>query len=235
MVARGDLALETSAREVPVAQKRIISACRQAGTPVITATQMLESMTHSPEPTRAEATDVANAVFDGSDALMLSGETAVGRHAVGAVRAMAAIAERAEQAVRAGEVRGRDRLEPVRGDVDDTIAALAVRAAENVDARAILAFTRSGSTALRLARQRSMAPIVAVTPRREVARRLLTSCGVHPVLCPVTQTRDTLTQSAIAAARSAGLISTGDTVVVAAGLPDEAPGHTNLLEINQVD
>ncbi len=235
MVARGDLALETAAKEVPVAQKRIIRACRQTGTPVITATQMLESMTQQPEPTRAEATDVANAVFDGSDALMLSGETAVGRFPVATVRAMAEITERAEQAVRTGEVRALDRLEPLRGDIDDTIAALAVRAAENVDAKAILAFTRSGSTALRLARQRSGAPIVAITPHEGVARRLLMSWAVRPLICPLTQTRDELNEMAVNTARSEGLVSDGDTVVLAAGLPGEAPGHTNLLEINRVE
>lgn len=235
MVARGDLALEISMEEVPVAQKRIIDAGRRAGAPVITATQMLESMIQAPEPTRAEAADVANAVFDGSDALMLSGETAVGRHPVVAIQAMAEIAERAERAVRVGEVAGWASLRPVHGDIDDTIAALAFRAVENVDAQAILAFTRSGSTALRLARQRVWTPIIAVTPYHEVAQRLLLAWGVHPLVCPPAQTRDELVRTAIEAARSEKLISSGDTVVLAAGLPGEAPGHTNLLEIRQIE
>lgn len=234
MVARGDLALEISMKEVPVAQKRIIGLCRRAGVPVITATQMLESMTQNPEPTRAEAADVANAVFDGSDALMLSGETAVGRYPVAAARAMIEIAERAEQAVRSGEVAGWEALAPVHGDIDDTIATLAFRAADNVDAQAILAFTRSGSTALRLARHRAWAPVVAVTPHVGVARRLLLVWGVQSVICPPAQGRDDLVHMAIQAAHSAGLIAEGDTVVLAAGLPGEAPGHTNLLEIRRV-
>ncbi len=235
IVARGDLALETSMEEVPVAQKRIIRACRRAGVPVITATQMLESMTRSPEPTRAEAADVANAVFDGSDALMLSGETAVGDHPVAAVRAMARIAERAEEAVRRGEVDAWDPLEPIRGDPDDTIATLAVEAAEVVDARAILAFTRSGSTALRLARQRAWAPVIAVTPYEPIARRLAVAWGVRPLICPPAETREDLADAAFHAALGEGLVEKGDTVVLAAGLPGEAPGHTNLLEIREAE
>ncbi len=235
MVARGDLALEISMREIPVAQKHIIRVCRQAGKPVITATQMLESMIHNPEPTRAEATDVANAVFDGSDALMLSGETAIGRYPEETVRTMVEIAERAEHAVERGEVPDWEPLQPEPGDIDDTIAALAARAAQNLATQAILAVTRSGSTALRLARQRVWSPIVAVTPDAVVARRLLLAWGVHPVICQQAKTRDEQVHLAMRAAQSAGLVRQGDTVVLAAGLPGEAPGHTNLLEICRVE
>ncbi len=148
---------------------------------------------------------------------------------------MARIAERAEEAVRRGEVDAWDPLEPIRGDPDDTIATLAVEAAEVVDARAILAFTRSGSTALRLARQRAWAPVIAVTPYEPIARRLAVAWGVRPLICPPAETREDLADAAFHAALGEGLVEKGDTVVLAAGLPGEAPGHTNLLEIREAE
>jgi pyruvate kinase len=233
MVARGDLALEMSFQEVPVAQKRIIARCRAAASPVITATQMLESMIERDHPTRAEATDVANAVFDGTDALMLSGETAMGRYPVESVATMATIAARAEAAWVNGEVpRPAELAAPC--DVDSTIARLGHVAACDLRASAIVTYTQSGSTARRLCRHRPPAPILALTPCAITRWRLALSWGVAPVLCDPIHDLSQVSNRAIKEAQRSGLGHPGDSVVVMAGSPLGVPGSTNLLKVERV-
>lgn len=233
LVARGDMAKEISICEVPVAQKVIIEKCIQKATPVITATQMLESMMHNIQPTRAEATDVANAVFDGSDALMLSGETAVGDHPVDAVKMMVGLIRSAERALHREGIRGKRPVEP-EPEVDEMIAALAVEAAGKLDARAIVTFTKSGSTALRVAKFRPEVPIFAVTPVRQTRMKLGLSYGT---LCEeVAETRDLekIVAKAIDMGRRSGLLKQGDLIVVTAGMPPWVSGKTNMLKVEVV-
>ncbi len=181
MVARGDLALEMSLPDVPIAQKRIIAACRREARPVITATQVLESMTHAPKPTRAEATDVANAIFDGTDALMLSGESAMGEYPVESVAAMSAIAERAEAAWLSGEAPPPAAL-PESDDLESAVALAAKHIATSLNARAIVTHTTSGSTSRRVACHRPRMPLLALCPDEAIRRRLTLLWGVESEL-----------------------------------------------------
>lgn len=230
MVARGDLAVETAIEEVPVIQKSTIALCNRLGMPVITATQMLESMIAQPRPTRAEAADVANAVFDGTDALMLSGETAIGAHPVEAVRMMAAIADRAEDALPYDVIFGL-RAREQSGTTSEAIALAACQAAEAIGAAAIVAATESGSTARRVARLRPRRPVVALTHNPATARRLALVWGVRPVLAQAIGDVDALIARSVQAAVDAGLARSGDQVVVTAGVPIGRPGTTNLLKV----
>ncbi len=234
MVARGDLAVETSPEEVPVMQKSLIAACNRRGRPVITATQMLESMIEHVRPTRAEAADVANAVFDGTDALMLSGETAIGQFPAEAATAMARIAQRAEEAL-PYELILRERERGLERTDAEAIALAAARAAETLGAAAIVAATTSGSTALRVARFRPRRPILAVTTSPATQRRLRLVWGVHPEVIEKVRDLDSLIASSVAAARRTGLASDGDTLVVTAGYPMGQPGTTNLLKVVRVE
>ncbi len=234
MVARGDLAVETSIEEVPIVQKSIIGLCNRLGKPVITATQMLESMIEHPRPTRAEAADVANAVFDGTDALMLSGETAIGAHPVEVIATMAAIAERAEAALPYEQLlreRERERTE----ETGEAIALAACQAAEAIGAAAIIAATDSGSTARRVARLRPRRPVVAVTHTPVTWRQLTLTWGVRPVLVEQVGDIDTLITRGVRAAVDLGVAHTGDQVVVTAGVPIGRPGTTNLLKVLRVE
>jgi pyruvate kinase len=233
MVARGDLALEMSFEEVPVAQKRIIAKCRAAAVPVITATQMLESMMHETHPTRAEATDVANAVFDGTDALMLSGETAIGQYPAETIATMAAIAARAEAAWLSGDVAELPDLPPV-ASIDFTIAYLSHVAAHQLNAAAIVTYTQSGSTARRLCRHRPHAPILALTPQPITRRRLALSWGVWPILSDEIDDILQVSNHAVDQACQCGLAQTGDAVVITAGMPLGMSGNTNLLKVVHV-
>ena len=233
MVARGDLALEMSFQEVPVAQKQIIARCRAAATPVITATQMLESMMSNDHPTRAEATDVANAVFDGTDALMLSGETAIGKYPVESIATMATIAARAEAAWLNGEVTGPADL-PSPSSTDGTIAYLGHVAACRLNAAAIVTYTQSGSTARRLCRHRPPAPILALTPHPSTQRRLTLSWGVAPVLSDEVHDETEMSANAVEQVRQRNLAQAGDNVVILAGIPLGMPGITNLLKLERV-
>ncbi|MGH2403321.1 MAG: pyruvate kinase [bacterium] len=233
MIARGDLAVETSIEEVPIVQKSIIGLCNRLGKPVITATQMLESMITHPRPTRAEAADVANAVFDGTDALMLSGETAIGAHPVRAVGTMAAIAVRAEAALPYDLLlreRGRERA----AETGQAIALAACQAAEAIGAAAIVASTDSGSTARRVSRYRPRRPIVAVTHNAATWRRLALVWGVRPVLVDPVADLDALVERGVSAAVDVGVARAGDLVVVTAGFPIGRPGTTNFLKVVQV-
>lgn len=233
MIARGDLALEMSMAEVPIAQKVIIDKCRAAATPVITATQMLESMVENPLPTRAEATDVANAVFDGTDALMLSAETAVGQYPVQTVGTMAAIAARAESAWLKGEV---GRIEPLlpQQSVDDTIGYLSCLAAQNLKAAAIVTSTTSGSTARRVCRHRPLMPILALTPHRITYNRLCLSWGIRQLLVPEVQNVEDLGRLALDTICKLRLAEPGDRLVVTTGVPIGVSGTTNMLKVQTV-
>ncbi|MFP4249210.1 MAG: pyruvate kinase [Armatimonadota bacterium] len=235
MVARGDLGVETSPGEVPVLQKRIIQECSRQRDPVITATQMLESMINSPRPTRAEASDVANAVLDATDAVMLSGETAIGDHPVGAVETMRTIASIAEKELRSGDVStsaplvGMDFL-----DFADAVSRAAANTAEILDAKVILAFTQSGSTARLASKCRPRMPIIAATPLPETARRCNLYWGVQPLLIePVNQT-DQMIQNVDQQLRDLGICEKGDVIVITAGTPIGRRGTTNTMKVHVI-
>ncbi len=229
MVARGDLGVELPAPQVPLLQKRFIAAANAAGKPVITATQMLESMTEQPQPTRAEVSDVANAVFDGTDAIMLSGETAVGRYPVEAVRMMDAIARTAEQP-RDGRARPRWSTP----GVTDAIAQVSVHLAEELAASAIICATTSGYTARMVARYRPATRIVAATHDVTVWRQLAFTWGVTQLLGAQIASTDELIEARIALAQQAGVVTTGDLVVIVAGVPVSQPGTTNMVKVHRV-
>lgn len=233
MVARGDLGVEIPAEDVPLVQKMIISRCNALGKPVITATQMLESMIRNPRPTRAEASDVANAIFDGTDAVMLSGETAAGRFPVDAVATMARIAERTETALHYEQI-----LEsfdfPGERSVTAAISYATCRAAQELGASAVITATQTGFTARMISKYKPRARIVAVTPRETVARALALTWGVYPVLCPPTTTTDEMFEAAVSAALHSGHVQNGDLVLITAGVPVGVSGATNLLRVHTV-
>ncbi len=233
MVARGDLGVELPPEEVPLAQKRIVRAARARGLPVVVATQMLESMISAPAPTRAEASDVATAVFDGADAVMLSAETAAGQYPYEAVNIMDRIIARTEQDH--GWRLGIDATRSAPGHSSaDAIAAAAAQVAETIAAPAIVAFTESGSTALRTARARPVAPVVAITPNVATARRLALVWGVHAVVSEGTHgVAETMTR-AVKTAQTEGFAQPGQELVVAAGVPFGQPGTTNMLRVVRV-
>ena len=232
MVARGDLGVEAALEEVPLAQKRIIARCNRMGKPVITATQMLESMREHPYPTRAEVSDVANAIFDGTDAVMLSQETAIGDFPAESVRMMARIAEKTETAMtHEGVIQRRaDRT----CSVADAISHATCAAAADLNAAAIITCTMSGSTARMVARYRPKSPILAVSPSRATRNRLCLSWGV--VSMPLDHARDSdeMVAQSVDAALRAGLVQRGDRVIITAGIPLERTGTTNLLRVYDI-
>ncbi len=233
MVARGDLGVELPPEEVPLAQKRIVRAAWQRGIPVVVATQMLESMISAPSPTRAEASDVATAVFDGADAVMLSAETAAGQYPFEAVNMMDRIVERVERdpGWRAGIDAGRP--EPERSSAS-AICAASRQVAHTIGAAAIAAFTLGGSTALRMARERPDAPVLGLTTSLSTARRLAVVWGVHAVQTPVTHSMTETVSVACSLARAEGFAAPGQEVVVVAGIPFNQPGTTNALRVEAV-
>jgi pyruvate kinase len=220
---------------VPILQKRIIAHAKGARVPVITATQMLESMTQNPRPTRAEASDVANAIFDGTDAVMLSGETAVGNYPVESVEMMRRIAEAAERSPQR-----RQRLSPIPmgGPVVGTFANaacyVAAEAAENLNANAIVAFTTSGSSARLVSQYRPDVPIIAATTTETACRRSALYWGVTPLRIPKVRSTDAMIQEADRRAVEAGLVKDGDTIVIIAGTPIGSRGTTNLMKLHRV-
>jgi len=233
MVARGDLGVETSVEEVPIIQKMVIRKCNQAGKPVITATQMLNSMIESPRPTRAEASDVANAIFDGSDAVMLSGETAVGKYPLQAVRMMAEIASRADEALPYDEWLRRAAEEKAR-NVTEAISQATVEVACELEAKAIVTFTESGHTARDVARHRPRVPIVATTTSSLTQRHLALTWGVQSFLIPEQTNTDEMMRLSVEAASQAIALSQGDLLVLTAGVPRSGAGRTNLLRVHTV-
>ncbi len=233
MVARGDLALEINIEKVPLAQKRLINEANRWGKTVITATQMLESMVRSESPTRAEAADVANAVLDGSDAIMLSEETAIGSYPVQAVEMMNRIAVEAESAFPYERMLSSGEQE-ILPEVNDATARAACQIAHQVEARAIVTFTTGGTTALRVAKYRPKQPVIAVTPSQKVVGRLSLPWGVLPVMKPEPTSMEMVFEVAAEVALETGIAEKGDLLVITAGIPLRVPGQTNLLKVHNV-
>jgi pyruvate kinase len=229
MVARGDLGVELPLEQVPLIQKEIIEKASAARIPVITATQMLESMTQNPRPTRAEASDVANAILDGTDAVMLSAETASGQYPVQAVETMARIAEQADQ--KHEERFFRRRRE--RPDLAETISESVVHAAHTLAARAVVVFTRSGSTARLISKYRPPCPVYAFCHEESVARRAALYWGTIPIPMPLELDTDSTIAQAEAALLRRKAVSPGDILAIAAGAPGQ-PGQTNLMKLIRV-
>jgi pyruvate kinase len=233
MVARGDLGVEIPAEEVPLVQKRLISKCNDLGKPVITATQMLDSMQRNPRPTRAEASDVANAILDGTDAIMLSGETAAGSYPVEAVKTMHRIASRTEQVIEYREKFLR-RLRNAKASVTDAISQSVASTAMNLNVKAIITPTESGHTAKMISKYRPNSPIVAIASSKQVVRSLSLVWGVRAVLGSKANTIDDMLEHAINHGIESGLVNHGDLVVITAGVPIGEAGTTNLMKIHVV-
>lgn len=230
MVARGDLGVEEPVENVPGIQKQIVRAARHAGKPVVVATQMLESMIKSPVPTRAEVSDVATAVQDGADAVMLSAESAVGDFPIEAVKVMDRVARRVESEPNYLMTDVDDRTNP-NATTEDAITAAAKQVARTVVAKAIVTFTTSGATALRAARERPDAPILTLTPKLQVARRLAIVWGLHTVKTKDVGAFEEMVGKSKRMALRTGLVKAGDRIVVTAGVPFGTPGATNVLHI----
>jgi pyruvate kinase len=233
MVARGDLGVEMPAEQVPSLQKLIVRACRKAGKPVIVATQMLESMVAASVPTRAEASDVATAIYDGADAVMLSAESASGKYPVEAVRMMDSIITRTEADPHYHEAIQASHTAP-RPEAADAIGFAMRHVARLLNVPATVAYTSSGYSALRMARERPRVPILGMTPRVATARRLALVWGVHSVLCHEVMDVPEMTEIANQTVLKEGFGEVGQSIVISAGLPFNEPGTTNLLRISQI-
>ncbi|WP_409967860.1 pyruvate kinase [Bengtsoniella intestinalis] len=233
MVARGDMGVEIDFTELPSIQKDIISQCNGAGKPVITATQMLESMINNPRPTRAETTDVANAIYDGTSAIMLSGETAAGKYPVEAVQTMAALAERTERDINYGK-----RMRVRYGNQRLSIAAAAAHAAcvtaGEIDADAIISVSQSGNSSRMVGRFYPGTPVIACLLNEEVCRSMALHWGVNPILMPKVTNTDELIDCSIQAAVNAGYLKQGDLAVITAGIPVGVAGTTNMIKVHLV-
>ncbi|QCX34478.1 pyruvate kinase [Caloramator sp. E03] len=233
MVARGDLGVAIPTEDVPVVQKMIIEKCNIAGKPVITATQMLDSMIRNPRPTRAEASDVANAIFDGTDAIMLSGETANGKYPIEAVSTMARIAEKAESALNYDSML-RKRRKYHAQSVPDAISLATVTTAMELNASAIITATQSGYTARMVSKYRPQCKVIAATPFENVARKLAIVWGVYPIITEKMESADDVMDKSVNEALDQGYVKKGDLVVLAAGVPVGFAGTTNLMKVHVV-
>jgi len=233
MVARGDLGLDIPQERVPLVQKKIIQKCNHAGKPVITATQMLESMVSAIRPTRAEVTDVANAIFDGTDATMLSAETSIGKYPVQSVRTMAKIALETEKQL-PYEQRLMERGRWSKQETDELISYSACHTAHSLGAVAIVAFTQSGSTAGRVSKYRPRMPILAITPSSVISGRLMLRWGVYPFQIAAPSSVDELFTTASKLAKDLELAKPGDLIVITGGIPIGVAGSTNLLKVEKV-
>jgi len=233
MVARGDLGVELPPEDVPLAQRRIVRTARAHGRPVIVATQMLDSMVAAPTPTRAEASDVATAIFDGADALMLSAETATGEYPAEAVAMMARIISRTERDEEWRDINEARRPAPERSSAD-AIAAAARQVAATIEAGTIVAFTHSGASAGRIARERPLCGVLGLTPQLATARRLSLVWGVEAMMTAPTTTMSETVARAVTLARKAGLAARGEEIVVVAGVPFGVAGGTNSLRVARV-
>ncbi|MFC2044087.1 pyruvate kinase [Chloroflexota bacterium] len=234
MVARGDLGVDIPLERVPWIQKEIIHKCNRAGKPVITATQMLESMVNAASPTRAEVTDVANAIFDGTDATMLSAETSVGKYPIQAVRTMARIAVETEKKLPYEHLIA-ERGGWIECKTDEIISYSACHVADCLGAVAIVAFTKSGSTARRVSKYRPRVPILAITPSDLISGRLLLHWGVYPLQIGPASTVDELFSIGAKLAKETGLAKTDDLIVITGGVPIGVTGATNLLKVERID
>ena len=230
MVARGDLGVEMPLEKVPGVQKNMVRSCRRAGKPVVVATQMLESMISSPVPTRAEVSDVASAIFEGADAVMLSAESAAGQYPIEAVRTMNRIAEEVESDPLYSGIINAQRSEPESTGAD-AIAAAARQIAETLDLPAMIGWTSSGSTALRMSRERPSAPIVAISPKISTGRRLSLAWGVHCIVAEDAHDQDDMVLRACRLAFKDGFAKSGQRVIIVAGVPLGTPGATNMVRI----
>ncbi|MBV1756363.1 MAG: pyruvate kinase [Dethiosulfatibacter sp.] len=233
MVARGDLGVEIPAEEVPLAQKMMIEKCNYAGKPVITATQMLDSMMRNPRPTRAEVSDVATAIFDGTDAIMLSGETAAGKYPVESVRTMAEIAVKIESSLNYDEI-FRTKFQCADNTITNAISMATCRTALSLNASAIITATASGYTAISVSKFRPKAPVIAATHSEQVMRRLSLTWGVFPVKTEKMKTTDEVIEQSVQKALEDDYINNGDLVVVTAGVPVGVAGSTNLIKVHVV-
>jgi pyruvate kinase len=234
MVARGDLGVEMPIEEVPIIQKKLIALCNRMGKPVITATQMLNSMVENPSPTRAEVTDVANAIFDGTDAVMLSNETAVGKFPMETVDMMGRViqaTERSKMYWTAMEARAAESAP----DTSDAIAYAAVRTAQTVGAKLIVCATESGRTAILISRYRPHAPILALTPSDLVQRRLALYFGIIPMVAEQFESVDHILRTAVTVARASHLTRRGDKIIITAGSHAGVAGSTNLIKVEDLD
>ncbi|CEH32828.1 Pyruvate kinase [Romboutsia lituseburensis] len=232
MVARGDLGVEIPTEEIPIAQKMMIKKCNEAGKPVITATQMLDSMMRNPRPTRAEVTDVANAIYDGTDAIMLSGETAAGKYPIEAVKTMATIAKRAEQTLDYDEMLKERKVTDV--TVTNAISHATCTTAVDLSASAIVTFTSSGHTARMVSKFRPKCPIIATTEDEGVMRRLALTWGVYPVKTSHAGSTDEIIDNSINSVKDMNYLKEGDLVVITAGVPVGVSGTTNLIKVHSI-
>ena len=233
MVARGDMGVEILPEEVPMVQKQLIQKCNKLGKPVITATQMLDSMQRNPRCTRAEASDVANAIYDGSDAVMLSGETAAGLYPEEAVRTMQNIAVAAEKAQDYKKLLS-DRSKMIDTNLVNAIGVSVAHTALNLNVESIVAATESGATAQTISKYRPHSHIIAVTPNETTARHMSLVWGVLPVVRKGKQTTDELLNNAVSTAVNTGLVDNGDLIIITAGVPTGETGTTNLMKIHLV-
>ncbi len=231
MVARGDMGVEVNFARLPGIQKRFIKRCQQSGKTVITATQMLESMIQNPLPTRAEITDVANAVFDGTSAVMLSGETAMGAYPVEAVAAMAKIAEQAEQDDPRFLPGANMWYEMDAQDTTNAVGHAACTLARDINAKAIMSITKSGYTALRMSKFRPATMLIAATPHEKTYHQMALIWGVYPLMVENLQNVDVLVYRCLEEGRKEGLLHTGDKVVISAGVPLDVTGKTNMIRV----
>ena len=234
MVARGDLGVEIPPERVPIVQRRIVRACRAAGKPVVVATQMLESMISAPTPTRAEASDVASAVYEGVDAVMLSAETSIGEYPVATVDIMDRIITQVESDEHYRDIIDAGRPDP-ENSAADAICAAARQVASTLGARLIVSVTSSGSTALRAARERPSVPVLCLTADAGIARRMALVWGVHSVVAPREESFSAMVDVATRLARDRGLVEMGERVVLIAGVPFGRPGTTNNLRVAWVE
>lgn len=233
MVARGDLGVEIPTEDVPVVQKMIIEKCNKAGKPVITATQMLDSMIRNPRPTRAEASDVANAIFDGTDAIMLSGETANGKYPVEAVKTMTSIARKTEQYLNY-DIHFNKRKKNSVSNVPNAISIATCTTARDLKAVAIITATQSGQTAKRISKYRPEATIIACTPCEKVARSLALSWGVLPLIIPRVESTDELIERSSEIVLKENYAQKGDLVIFVAGIPINNIGSTNMMKVHHI-
>lgn len=234
MVARGDLGVEIPCEEVPIAQKTMIEQCNRAGKPVITATQMLDSMQRNPRPTRAEVSDVANAVLDGTDVVMLSGESAAGKYPVESVRMMAQIAERTEGTIDHDQAYRKISQAIAADNVTEIVCQSVVEASLKLNAAAILTPTESGFTARMIAKYRPKSPIIAMSPNKQVLPYLTMMYGITPVLGVKSASTDELIHNSLEDAKSKGHIRENDYAIISAGIPIGQSGSTNLLKIVKI-
>jgi pyruvate kinase len=233
MVARGDLGVEVLEEEVPLVQKKLIKMCNDAGKPVITATQMLDSMMRNPRPTRAEVSDVATAIFEGSDAIMLSGETAAGTYPIESVKTMSKIAKMIEDSLDYKEML-ETKYVGTNKSITDSISLATCKTCLDLNATAIITATSSGYTASAVSKFRPVAPIIAATENEYVMRRMSLYWGVYPMLIDKMQSTDEIIDTSVAKALESGYIKNGDLIIITAGVPVGVSGSTNLLKVHVV-